>query len=94
MASYQPLLADTRKHVILLFRGAPQWAGGYPGELTTFEANMESIVEHLVEPLESTGKYKVFILADLQATDAFAAESQRLLSTCFGRSFLACRLQA
>ena len=97
-ASYQPVATDNRKSLIILFRGEAERAGGnqqhgFSEELATFKANMESFVEYLVKPLVDTQKYKLAIFADLRAQEERTSEIKTFLRKCFGKVFLASRVQ-
>ena len=97
-ASYQPVATDNRKSLIILFRGEAERAGGnrqhgFSEELETFKANMESFFEYLVKPLVDTQKYKLAIFADLRAQEDRTIEIKTFLRKCFGKVFLASRVQ-
>ena len=97
-ASYQPVASDDRKSLIILFRGEAERAGGnrqhgFSEELETFKANMESFFEYLVKPLVDTQKYKLAIFADLRAQEDRTIEIKTFLRKCFGKVFLASRVQ-
>ena len=97
-ASYQPVATDKRKSLIILFRGEAERAGGnqqhgFSDELDTFKANMESFFEYLVKPLVDTQKYKLAIFADLRAQEENTSKIQTFLRKCFGKVFLASRVQ-
>ena len=95
-ASYQPVPTDSRKTLIILFRGEAERAGGnqqhgFSDELDTFKANMKSFFEYLVKPLVDTQKYKLAIFADLRAQEEGTSEIKTFLRECFGKVLLASR---